>query len=265
MPNTGSPPEQVPPKLTLSQRLLAALPSLQRQPGARQGRTAAANSNDQTVRPDAVIEGNGSKTGPATGTRLRGTATKATSAAGTRSDPYPDMSVADLKNAMKYLDDRERTFPLVIGPLLAILDLVLTVVALHSNPAVGHKNHVNPSSILALGVGSAVVALLVMVAAFYRRRSFTIFALLFAGYGGGFVTMIPSWFVAGWLFVRFNRMQKVVVARTGGPAAARQRAARSRAERPARPLFGRKDKAPEPAGPPANKRYTPPKPGAGGR
>lgn len=284
MPNSaGSPSDPSPPKLTLSQRLLAALPNLQRERtnatnatnakgAARRQPGGAANGTDEVVRPDAVMDANCSGAGATTASRLRDAFLKPPSAqgssgtgssrpSGSRPDPYADTSLADLKHAMKYLDDRERTFPLFIGPLIAVLDIVLTIVALHSNPAVGHKNHVAPSSILALGIGSSVIALLVMVAAFYRRRSFTIFTLLFAGYGGGFVTMIPSWFVAGWLFVRFNRMQKSVVARSGGP----QRGGRGQAQRPTKPLFGRRDKTPEPTGPAANKRYTPPKPGTAGR
>lgn len=257
----------MPPKLTFSQRLLAALPSLQReQPGGiRPSGDAGTTRSEAAVRPDAVIGGGGAKAPDnGTGTRLRDAFLKPPSdATAPRTDPYKDMSVPDLRNAMKHLDDRERVFPLFIGPLLAALDVALTIVTLHSNPAVGHKGHVAPSSILALGIGSAAVAMIVTVAAFFRRRSFTIFALLFAGYGGGFVTMIPSWFVAGWLFIRFNRMQRSLVAKTGGPAAARQRAARNRTGGASRPLFGRKDKSPSPTGPAANKRYTPPRPVAG--
>jgi len=268
------------PKLTLAQRILAALPNLQRQPHPTTTRSAparsastrrvstgtagngsAADQDGDVVRPDAVIDSGGSST---TGTRLRDAFLRppADGARGATktADPYADVSVADLRQSMKYLDDRERGVPLLIGPLLAVLDVVLTVVTLHANPPVGHKHHADPGSILALGIGSAVVALLVVAAALMRRRSFTIFALLFAGYGGGLVTMVPAWAVAGWLFIRFNRMQKVVVARTGGPAAARQAAAKRRSERPqARPRLGRREKAPEPTGPAANKRYTPPK------
>jgi len=263
----GASPDQAPPKLTVGQRLLTALPNLQRDSAARsaESKRSVATSDGDVVRPDAVIDSVKSGSAASPGSRLRDAFTKPAPAAGARTGAYADKSTDELRHAMKYLDDRERIYPLFIGPLLAILDIVLTLVTLHSNPAVGHKNHVAPSSIIALGAGSAAVALLVVVAAFYRRRSFTIFALLFAGYGGGFVTMIPSWFVAGWLFIRFNRIQKVVVARTGGPAAARQRAAKARADRPARARLGRKDKTPEPAGPSANKRYTPPKPAAGGR
>lgn len=277
MPKAEGSPEQSLPKLSLGQRLLTALPNLQREPAAPRSRSStpgtgrsnssSAKTDADVVKPDAVL-GSGAASTP--GARLRDAFLKPPPAGGARaptktSELYADTSVADLRRSMKYLDDRERAIPLLIGPLLAVLDIVLTVVTLHANPAVGHKNHVDPGSILALGIGSAVVALLVVVAAVVRRRSFTIFALLFAGYGGGLVTMVPAWVVAGWLFIRFNRMQKVVVARTGGPAAARQAAAKRRADRQtaARPRLGRKEKTPEPTGPPANKRYTPPKPAGG--
>lgn len=256
--------EEAPPKLTLGQRILTALPNLQggsgpsRSASTRTGGNASSTSDSgDAVKPDAVIGAGGSPTG----TRLRVASGKAAPGrAAAKPDVYADMTVDELRQAMKYLDDRERGVPLLIGPLLAILDIVLTIITLHANPPVGHKHHVDPGSILALGIGSAVVALLVVVAAVVRRRSFTIFALLFAGYGGGLVTMVPAWVLAGWLFIRFNRMQKVVVTRTGGPAAARQAAAKRRADRQARPGGGRKAKVPEPTGPAPNKRYTPRRP-----
>jgi hypothetical protein len=175
---------------------------------------------------------------------------------------------------MKYLDDQERRYALLVGPLIGVLDIVLTFVTLHNNPPLhvhGHLNklHANPTSIVTLGVGSAVIACLVVLCAFFRRRSLTIFALLFAGYGGGLVTMLPSWAMAGWLFVHFSRMQKALKALGGvrprgtvpgkprdaaraGASAARARSG-TRRERGGR-------KQPVPTGPSSSKRYTPPKP-----
>ena len=249
----GDEPDQVVPKLTVGQRILAALPNLQRQtPPSTKAATSSGRAGE-VVRPDAVSS-------PAqkasTGTRLRDSLLKPPPS-GRKANPYAEMSVAELRESMKRLDDRERLFPLFIGPLVAALDLVLTVVAIHDNPALHHKGHTDPGTILAVGIGSAVIAGLVVVAAFFRRRSFTIFALLFSGYGGGLTTMLPAWFVAGWLFIRFNKMQKALVAKTGGPAKAREEAAKARAERRAR--RGGKE-PPEPPGPSASKRYTPPKP-----
>lgn len=244
-------PDQLLPKLTIGQRLLAALPNLQR--GARGSAGPRAGAKDTAVRPDAVI-------GPAQpktlGGRVRDSMLKPPPP-GQKANPYADMSVAELRTSMKRLDDRERLFPLFVGPLVAALDLVLTTVAIHDNPPLHHKGHTDPGTILAVGIGSAVIAGLVVVAAMLRRRSFTIFALLFSGYGGGLTTMLPAWIVAGWLFIRFNRMQKALVAKTGGPANARAAAAKARAERRSR----RSGKEPPPAaGPSASKRYTPPKP-----
>ncbi len=273
----GDPDDQALPKLTLTQRLLAALPNLQRDPTASSGKAPSAgpskagsqveteapgDTDDDVVRPDAVIGPNGSN-GSTTGSRLRDAFTKpATGNAKSPSSVYADMSVPELRESMKYLNPQERRIALAAGPLLAVLDLIATAVTIHDNPALGHKGHFDPGTQLVIGVASAVIALMVLVAAYYRRRSFTLFALLFCGYGGGLTTMIPAWFLAGWLFIHFNRMQKVVVRKTGGPAGARQAAAKARAERsPAR--RGSRQKTPEPVGPSPNKRYTPPKPGAG--
>lgn len=246
------------PKLTVGQRVLAALPSLQRDrpraaPAGRRSSTGAGGA----VRPDAVLQRGEQRS---TGSRLRDSLLKPPPA-GAKANPYADMSVAELRQSMKRLDDRERIFPLFVGPLIAALDIVLTMVALHDNPALGHKGHADPGTIVAVGIGSAVIAGLVVVAAVVRRRSFTIFALLFSGYGGGLTTMLPAWLIAGWLFIRFNRMQKALVAKQGGPTAMRQAQAKARQERAStRRQTRRGAKAAEPAGPEASKRYTPPKP-----
>ncbi|MHB8681571.1 MAG: hypothetical protein ACYDA2_05695 [Acidimicrobiales bacterium] len=244
MPDTdGSPGQPALPKLTLGQRMLAALPNLQRTGTARQRLTSA-------LKPDAVLD-------PASRPRRAGTSAPA--ARGRFTDTYPDLSVGELRQLMKRLDDRERLIAMVAGPLIAILDLLLTQLTLHNNPPLHHKGHADPGQIVAIGVGSAVIALLVLATAFFRRRSLTLFALLFSGYGGGFVTILPAWIIAGWLFVHFSRMQRSLQAKTGGPAASRADAAKRRAERLEQRRKG-KGKAPEPAGPNPNKRYTPPKP-----
>ncbi|HZU79037.1 MAG TPA: hypothetical protein VE991_03910 [Acidimicrobiales bacterium] len=232
MPTQATPTggDDAPPKLRLSHRILAALPSLERKPPAAR---SAAGGSQRPVKPDAVTRP-GARTGRAT-----------------PANPYADMEVAELQVAIKRLDDRERRVAMVMGPVIAVLDLVLMEVALHDNPALHKKGHTDPKTIVILGVASAVIACLVTVAAYFRRRSFTIFALAFAGYGGGLTTLVPSWFVAGWLLVRFNRMQKALNAKTG-----RTPGARARPERPAR---GKRTPPPTPPGPPPSKRYTPPK------
>jgi hypothetical protein len=273
------------PKLTLSQRILAALPNLQRAPGPAPrkpdapdggGRRASTPSvrTDEAIEPDEVIESNGAG-GPRTvGQRFRDSVTKpAPTSTTARANPYADRSREELEHSMKYLDDQERFFALLVGPLVAVLDIILTVIALHSHQPHfihGHVNKlwVNPTTTVSLGIGSAVVACLVVVCALLRRRSLTIFALLFSGYGGGLLTMLPSWAMAGWLFVHFSRMQKALRQMGGGRPraggsnrprqAARAGAASARDRSAARTTRGRKQ--PIPAGPPGSKRYTPPKP-----
>lgn len=277
MPTRRGEPDNALPKLTLGQRILAALPNLQRErPAGRPEQTSAkgearpastartgGGNGADVVRPDAVLSPKGAPSTP--GSRLRDAFLKPPQqGAKSPSEVYAQMSVPDLRHSMKYLDDRERRVALFVGPLVGALDLALMFVTLHQhNPAAGHKGHFDPGQVVALGVGSAVVALLVIVAALARRRSFTLFALLFAGYGGSIVTLVPAWAAAGWLFVRFNRMQKVVVQKTRAASGGRQPAGRGRADR-SETRRGRKNKAPEPAGPPPSKRYTPPK-APGGR
>lgn len=232
------------PKLTVGQRVLAALPNLQRQPRPTTGRPA----------PGRTTPGRSAASGAGGGASRT---TNARSGAAQRPNPYAEWTVPELRERMKFLDPQERRVAMLIAPVLGGLDLWLTSLTLHNNPAVGHKGHTDPGQILWLGIASAAVALLVVVAAFFRRRSFTIFTLAFSGFGGGPVTVLPALFVMGWLLVRFNRMQKALYAKTGGgPAASREAAAKRRAERVA---ARKKGKAPEPAGPPPNKRYTPPK------
>lgn len=263
-------PGEALPKLSIGQRVLAALPNLQRDPVARSAgtRARAPRAGDGSASASASANGGGAVTPDAVlspDTRTVGARSSGLGRVGgsrsAKSEQYANMSVAELRHAMKYLDDRERALPMLIGPLLVVLDLVLTVVALHDNPAVHAKGHADPTSIVVVGIGSAVVAGLVLVSALIRRRSFTIFALLFSGYGGGLVTLLPAWVLAGWLFIRFNRIQKALVAKQGGPAAARQAAAKDRSDR--RSGGGRRrttKEPPPPAGPSASKRYTPPKP-----
>ena len=248
--------------------------------------TEGTAETDEVIEPDEVVAPNGSSTNRTDASRTRtggqtrsgAGQTRPPARGGTGTNPYEGMSRAELEHGMKYLDDQERRFALLVGPLLAVLDIILTLVTLHNNPPVhvhGHLNklHANPSTIVALGVGSAVIAGLVTVCAWFRRRSLTIFALLFSGYGGGLLTMLPSWAMAGWLFVHFSRMQKALRAIGGGtrprgrvqakPGEAARAGAASARDRSRDRTVQRRDrgrKQPTPAGPSASKRYTPPRP-----
>jgi hypothetical protein len=292
-----------PARLTISQRVLTLLPDLQRrrsvdtaaepEPSAapeknRSSATRADSAAKRTAaRPTPERSGSASNGADedapeddevATPVPAPSRTPKPSSGTGNRAaDPFAGMSREELSSSMKYLDERERRFALMAGPFLAALDLVLTLITLHDNPPkydVHHhlnKLHADPTTIVALGVGSAVIALGVMACALIRRRSLTIFGLLFAGYGGGLVTIVPSWVLAGWLYVRFNRMNKALRQRDGGargrqtggrvpanPRAAARAGASAARERAQSPRRNRKE--PVSAGPNASKRYTPPKP-----
>src|SRR5579872_5582222 len=184
-----------PPKLTLGQRLLTALPNLQGRRVADDG----VDVPDDAARADHVVGSDhggageeDAETVPAAPARPRQRTRPA--AAGARPNPYGDWKPDQLRRAMKYLDDRERRLAITAGPLLIGLNIALTFVTLHNNHKYinGKLNKVyeSPSTILALGIGSAVVAGIVVVSAVVRRRSFTIFSLLFAGYGGGPITLL---------------------------------------------------------------------------
>ena len=278
-----------PPKLTVAQRFLAALPNLQGRRAAGDGGDGADHAANDSSPAEKIAESDDREAGgedvetvPASTARQRQRTRPA--AAGTRPNPYGDWKPDQLRRAMKYLDDRERRLAIMAGPLLIGLNIALTFVTLHNNHKYvnGKLNKVyeSPSTILALGIGSAVVAGIVVVSAVVRRRSFTIFSLLFAGYGGGPITLLPAWGLAGWLFIRFNRMQKALRASEGvasrsarGRGAGRTSSGRGRV--PADPRGAaragaaagrdrvaarRRGKEPASAGPPQSKRYTPPKP-----
>ncbi|MFC0082797.1 hypothetical protein ACFFRE_11715 [Aciditerrimonas ferrireducens] len=196
------------------------------------------------------------------------TAPKARGASGrqpTKQDPYPQLSSAELQEWIKRLDDRERLFALLAAPLGAALGITVMLVSLHVNPPVGAKGHEDPSTIVTDGVIAIAFAIVVLISALVRRRSFTVFALLFLGYGSGIYGLVPFWGLAGWLFFRSYKMQRALTARGEHPRQLRaQQQRRKKAAGPGQRagggLLGRKQPAPEPAGPGPNRRYTPPKP-----
>lgn len=247
------------PKLTMGQRVLASLPNLQRTRPTRSSSSGAAGESD-AVSPDEVIDPGRNRT---TSSPKRGAYQP-----GGRANPYAEKSVEELRHGMKYLDDKERGLVMLLGPFIAVLDVILTIITIHGDPAVGHKGHFDATSQLIVGLASAGISLVVMVAALVRRRSFALFTLLFSGFGGGFLTIVIGWIGAGYLFVHFNRMQKTLVAKTGGPAAARGASSQARAERLAarrkaleeRRRTGRRAAPAQTGGPGASKRYTPPRP-----
>ena len=259
MPNdtNGRSGDTTPTRLTVGQRILAALPQLQRP-----------SSDEPTPGSSAPVPKAtpASKTTPkVTGTwqeRLRESLVKPAPAKSSSADPkrpYKDVPSAELVHGIKYLDDKERKLAFLAAPLGVALTLVVMFETLRSNPAVGHKNHADPTQIVITGLVSILFAAVVVTAAIFRRRSFVVFSLVFLGYGAGPVSMLPLWGLAGWMFLRSTRYQKELTLRGENP---RAQAAAERRERARQRQTGsrRKAAAAKPTGPAQNKRYTPPKP-----
>jgi hypothetical protein len=289
-PDTSPPSDGGVPRLSIGQRVLASLPNLQRPPKAppasSPGRTApaksgAAGDGPDVVTPDAVVGPDGATA--TSGGRFRDSFMKPPAPRRQRGAPS-GMSKEELAHVIKRLDDREQVMAYFSAPLGAVVGILLTVIALHQNPALHVKNHVAPSTIVFEGGARVVLAAIVAVAAWTRRRSFVAFALLFLGtsMAGGLLFALPFWALGVWLIFRVFRWQKELAALTGSqarsrpattartpsdPAARRRQAVeerrRARAERLNARSAGvrRGKKKPEPTGPPPSKRYTPPKPG----
>lgn len=297
---TGTTDEPVP-KLSIGQRILASLPNLEHQKRGVLGRSASGGDTTDTrvpsadeaedrstvvgeaIEPDDVISpaddarpGSG---GPPS--RLRDMFLKPPPPGqrARKTDPTSKMSNEEITHTIKRLDDRERFYALFAGPLGAAIGIVLTVGAIHLNPAVGHKGHVAENLIVFEGVTRVVLGGVVVLAALSRRRSLVGFTLLFFG-----TTVLPYgilfWGLGGWLIWRVYRYQKVLTARGvrpqrggtrgGGRSTQSPRAAACAGATDARGRVnerratgrerGRGRKKPEPVGPPPSKRYTPPKP-----
>jgi len=277
------------PKLTIGQRLLTALPRVgtttRPDDGAARAAAAraagAARSADDRAADDRAAD------------ETRVAADEPRAGEPGRDEPVPDragatrpakggatgkatsgMTKDELVVAIKRIDDQERKIGLLIAPIGAVVGVLLMISAIHLNPAVGHKNHVSASVFIWEGVARVVLAILVAVAAFTRRRSFLGFALLFLGTAlGSPIVALPFWFVGGWLIWRAFKWQKELAAMTGGqrrPASGRREAARSeprngtdpRTRAGAGAAAPRRAKKRQPAarGPEPSKRYTPPKP-----
>jgi len=190
------------------------------------------------------------------------------------------MTNDELTHAIKRIDDRERRYALMAGPLGAAVGIALTIAAIHVDPAVGHKGHESTGILVAYGAARVVLGALVVLAAMTRRRSLVAFALLFLGTADSFPFALIFWALGGWMIWRVFRYQKALTARGAGPqraratrgarapqspgAAARAGSTDARQRVAARKAAVRERRAgrkqPAPTGPPPSKRYTPPKP-----
>jgi hypothetical protein len=301
-----------PPKLTLGQRILTALPNLQRQPApiaaTRQaaptravrsprpvadahdgeGETGETEVDDEQAQSTSTELADGASSG--LGGRLRDSLLKPP-AAGGRSRPADDldtMTREEITYRIKRLDDRERFLALTSAPIGVGVGVLLTVFALHLNPALKihgkiNPKHVSDSLILLEGGARLLLAGIVVAAALSRRRSFVGFALLFLGTAmGSPLFALPFWVLGGYLIWRVFKYQRVLTAKGAGArgagargttpgratssgrvpasprAAGRAGATAARERVQANRRRGRKE--PAPTGPTPSKRYTPPRP-----
>jgi hypothetical protein len=245
---TGA-PEGAPPKLTLGQRLLTALPNLQREPSTARrptgatrpsGRTAPGtddNGDDggtgEVVTPDAVIDADGVTTSGQSGRRrLRDALAPPPAAQRARpTDALEAMSSEELVGLIKKVDDRERFLALVAAALGVVVGIALTAITIHLNPPLrvnGHLNskHATDSVLYLEGAARIVLSAIVVASALTRRRSFIGFALLFLGTSmGSPLFALPFWALGGYLIWRVFKYQRALTAKRGGPDRTRSRGA----------------------------------------
>ncbi len=232
-----------PPKLTIGQRLLTALPNLQRAPAppapartstsARAARSdpeaeagsEAAGIDDESDAPLDAEDPDTTSTDVAAssglGGRLRDSLLKPTPATARKrpGDDLEDMTNEEIAHRIKRLDDRERFLAITSAPIGVAVGTLLTVITLIQNPAVhstGTLKHQAVSIILIEGAARILLSGVVLAAAFTRRRSFVGFSLLFLGTSmGSPLFALPFWGLGGYLIWRVFKYQKVLTARRG--------------------------------------------------
>jgi hypothetical protein len=250
-----------PPRLTIGQRILAALPNLQRATTrgapsdtdddgvgpsrAKRPRTdvstadvsAADADGDSDVDADTSSEVVSTAATAGIGGRLLDSVFPPTSARG-RGRPVDDldsMTREEITHRIKKLDDRERFLALTAAPLGVLVGIVLTAFTFHFNPPLhvhGKLNpkHVSDSLILLEGGARILLSGIVVVCALSRRRSLVGFALLFLGTAmGSPLFALPFWVLGGYLIWRVFKYQKVLTARGAAARGATRGAARGSA------------------------------------
>jgi len=242
-----------PPRLTLGQRVLTSLPNLQRTAaGGRRSPAAAAGP----------AKNEAATTEPAVSTPAAPTPRRSAGASG--------MTAEELSRLIKRIDDREQLLAYAGAGFGVIVGVALTVATVHLNPPVHHKGHADPGWIWFDGGVRVVLAGVVALAAWWRRRSFVAFSLLFLGVALASLFALPFWGLGFYLIFRVLKWQRELAALTGTtrPAVAASRGRQAaearraaRTEKVSARTAGRRrgSKAPEPDTPAPSKRYTPPR------
>lgn len=133
------------------------------------------------------------------------------------SAPKPT-TIDEIETSIARADDKERLIGLLLAPVAALIALIVTGSLIGNDPKARLANgavnlkHVNPSLYLAVGATALVLALLMLVLAWMRKRLFmgivmalyglSVFNLHFWGFG------VPFLLAAGWYLVRAYRLQQ---------------------------------------------------------
>jgi len=164
---------------------------------------------------------------PSFADRLRSAFLKpASPSAGVVAEVQPPRSPEELEAAAKSADDKERLIGLLAAPFAAAIGLLVTAALISHNPparladGLPNKLHANVSIYHDLTIVLLVLALGMLVTAWYRKRLYlaiimflyglTIFNLHYWGFG------VPFIMVGAWLSVRAYRLQKEAREAAGG-------------------------------------------------
>ncbi len=165
-------------------------------------------------------------------------------------EAHEPTTIPEIEAAIKRANDKERLIGLLAAPVAAAIGLVITAALVAHDPSAHYSNgqvdklHVSPSLYAQLGAVTLVLALIILISAWFRKRLFigiamalyglSVFNLHYWGFG------LPFIIGGAWYLVRAYRLsEKLKHAKaeaTGG----------SSGYGPARPA------------PPSSKRYTPP-------
>jgi hypothetical protein len=165
-------------------------------------------------------------------------------------NPTPE-TVPEIEAAIKRADDKERLIGLLGAPIAAAIALLVVGALVAHDPTAHYSNgqidrlHVSPNLYLELGAVAMVLALIMLIAAWFRKRlvigiamalyGLSIFNLHYWGFG------LPFILGGAWYLVRAYRLsEKLKFAKAGGSTG------------------GAASGGPTAARPGASKRYTPP-------
>lgn len=161
-----------------------------------------------------------------------------------------DRSAEELKDAIRYADDRERAVGLIAGPISALISFIVigADISRNSQATTAPKNFVAASTYHWVLLVFLALAVIILASAWLRKRMAMAIALALYGVGlfqlGWLGFAVPFVLAGAWYLVRAYRLQqafKKAEAEEGGPTPS-----------VARTSSGSRPRAR------ANRRYTPP-------